>query len=316
MVIGRHPYIPEVQDKLMKIIFSYRTDVRKERPVEAYPRCYTRVLREMGHQVLEIGDGHSQPILSKVKQKNYDIFLEMDNGRSQSGKLRFQLQKFKSELPSAVVLIDTHGNPELHEEVAKKYDHVFFAVYDKRDRFTGHPSAHWSPNATDYLWFNPFIEKIEKPEFDVGFFGSKGGLGRADMLKEICKDIGLSCDVRQVGKPYRHRWPQTCAAMLNCQALFNKGQKHDSPNQRVMESMTCRKLLFSDIDPRSGMSLLFEEGVDYLGYECKDELKDKMIWTAYNKDKAAEIANRGFEKVRDNHQVKNRVEKILEVVTK
>lgn len=295
----------------MKILLSYRTDTWRDRPVECYSRCYARVLRERGHMVREIGEGHGTTHLEDVSQSYYDIFLEVENGRSPQGKLRFQLEYNDKKIPSGVVLIDSHGHPNQHEYVAPMYDHVFFAVWRRRDLFTEHPSAHWCPNATDEEWFHPLHPA--PIEVDVGFFGSKGGLDRADVLKEACDELGMTHHVAQIGKNYRHRWPQTCWEMQKCKYLFNKGQKHDGPNQRVMESMICEKLLFNDIDEMDGMSKLFFEGEEYLGYECKDSLKEKLVWANNNPKGVAKMASRAREKVRNNHQISNRVDQILEV---
>lgn len=295
----------------MKILLSYRTDIWKDRPVECYSRCYVRMLRERGHLVREIGEGHGTTHLDDVEQSYYDLFLEIENGRSQNGKLRFQLEYNEKKIPSAVVLIDSHGHPDQHAYIAPMYDHVFFAVWRRRDLFTDHPSVHWCPNATDIVWFSP--SKTAPIDVDVGFFGSKGGLDRADVLKEACYEMQMTYDVRQIGKNYRHRWPETCEMMRRCKYLFNKGQKHDGPNQRVMESMLCGKLLFNDLDDLDGMSQLFNEGEDFIGYTDKESLKVNLLWAHMNPELASKIAESGYEKVKKNHQIKNRVDQILEV---
>lgn len=299
----------------MNIILSYRTDTWRDRPVECYPRSYVFELRERGHRVLEIGEGHSTVALEDVKQENYDFFLEIENGRGADGKLRFQLQRGRARIPSGVVLIDSHGQPSVHSEVAPAYDHVFFAVWNRRDLYASHPSHHWCPCATDWKWFNPFQYLFNRrpPHYDFGFFGSKGGLHRADILKQVCGELGLSCDVRQVGKSMRHRWPETCKAMIDCKMLFNHGQKHDGPNQRVLESMCCGKLLFNDMDPKSGMDKLFEEGKHYLGYTCEEDLTEKIRWARKNVFAAEKIAAAGTRLVAAKHQIKNRLDLILDV---
>jgi hypothetical protein len=268
-------------------------------------------LREKGHKVLEIGEKHDIVHLSDVNQSKYDFFMEIDNGRGENGKLRFQLQRNEIKVPSAIVLIDSHEYPDFHHEVAKLYDHVFFAVWRRRDLFAEHPSAHWCPNVSDNKWFRP-IWNIN-PKIEVGFFGSKGGIHRADILESACKTLGISCDIRQVGKPRRHRWPATAEAMLNCKMLFNMGQKHDGPNQRVMESMMCDRLLFNDLDDLDGMSKLFVDGEHYLGYTSEGDLIEKLQFAIENPQKAAMISQKGHWNVWENHQVKNRIDQILEV---
>jgi hypothetical protein len=297
----------------MNIIVAYRSDIWRDRPVECYPRCYVRDLRRKGYKVLEIGEGHDTVSLRDVNQSRYDLLLEIENGRSQNGKLRFQSQNNEISIPSAIIVIDSHGHPDIHAEIASSYDHVFFAVWDKRDIFAGHPSAHWCPNTSDSEFFNFDLANYEDEISDFGFFGSKGGLKRADILKEVCNELGLSCDVRQIGKNYRHRWPQTAHAMIGCNFLFNKGQKHDGPNQRVIESMLCAKPLFNDIDDRDGMSKLFVEGKHFIGYKGKEDLREKILWAIDNREDVGEISANAYEEAMFRHQVRNRVDQILEV---
>lgn len=310
----------------MKIILSYRRDIWRDRVVECYPTCYAKRLLEKGHDIVEIGEGHSIVKIEDVDVSKWDLLLEIENGRGEDGKLRFQLQNSTPLVTSAVVLIDSHGHPDLHKSIAGLYSHVFFAVHAQRDLFVSHPSAHWLPCTSDPEFFCPHVPVGKKPgsrrpvfkqhfpKFQFGFFGSKTGLYRGDILKEACQELGYSHDIRQVGKAHRHRWPETCEAMHECRYLFNKGQKHDGPNQRVIESMAVKKLLFNDIDEREGMSLLFEEGKHFLGYKDKNELKEKMLWAVNNPVLADTIAKAGWGEVRSKHFVTHRLDRILEVV--
>ena len=130
---------------------------------------------------------------------------------------------------------------------------------------------------------------------------------------EVCKEIGITYDVRQVSKTYRHRWPQTCRAMLDCEYLFNRGQKHDGPNNRVMESMICSRLLFNDLDKMDGMSKLFIEDKHFLGYTDKDSLKEKLLWAINHPTEVDEIVMNAMTAVVQKHQIRNRISQIMEV---
>ncbi len=301
----------------MNVLLGYRKDVRGGRPIETYARTFHRELLKRGHSVIPFGRGHKYESLEKIRNTivGYDYLIELDCGRDQEGRLGFQKPEVKIKVPSAVLLIDSHGYPKLHRRISRHYKHVFFAVWSQRDLFTNHPSAHWCPNATDLSWFGwPNFEGVEI-KHDFGFFGSKGGLHRADPLVAACNKNGWTYDVRQIGKAFRHKWPQTGEAMAACRFLFNHGQKHDGPNLRVMESMAMKRPLLTDIDPRDGMSKLFTEGLHYIGYESYTyrDLEEKMKWCVDNPDKAFEIANNAYEVVRDNHTVGHRVEQVLEV---
>jgi hypothetical protein len=243
---------------------------------------------------------------------DYDLFLDIDSGRNKDGELAFQTEK--PPILSAVRFIDSHGHATLHKRLAKNYDHVFFAVWDKRDLFTKHPSSHWCPNASDAKYFYKDIlpDAHESRPFDVGFFGSKHGLDRADILKTVGDRNKWKLDIRQLGKT-TNRWPHTAEAMAQCRVLFNKGQKHDGPNQRVLESMLMERPLVNDRDPRDGMSQLFEEGEHYLGYDSDSELANNIQWCLREPSLASAMAKRAYRVAYEKHQVKHRVEQILEV---
>lgn len=300
----------------MNILLGFRVDFRKNEPVETYSRCFQRELELRGHTVHPFGDGHEVQLPTQYDWKAYDLMLELDCGRSSSGWYGFHQPEYQLSIPTAIWFIDSHGHPSLHKRIAGSYDHVFFAVWSRRELFTGHKSAHWSPCATDLSYFGYKNFPSIDPYFDFGFFGSKGGLDRADPLKDICEKNRWSYDIRAVGKPYRHRWPMTAQAMRACRFAYNCGQKHDAPNQRVMESMaTCRPLV-TENDPLTGMGKLFEDGKHYIGYEAYTYvgLEEACKWMMDHEEEAKQIALNAYAEVRDNHTVGNRVDQILEVV--
>ena len=282
-------------------------------PVETYSSSMVRVLREKGHDVVDI---------EKNVQHSYraiDLLIDIDCGRNLAGELVWQAQEGPLPVKSAVVFIDSHGYPSLHKRLAVNYDHVFFAVYSKRDLFVKHPSAHWFPNFSDLRWFDGAkypADEENGARHEFGFYGSKGGLSRADPLKAIAKEKCWTYDVRQISANGKHRWPQTAEAMANCAALFNRGQKHDSPNLRVMESMLMNRPLINDQDPASGMDKLFEPWVHYIPYEyfTYEGLEEAMRFTIHSRTGAEEIAQNAYDEVKSKHLVEHRIDQLLEVV--
>jgi hypothetical protein len=299
---------------MANILLGCRNNVDKHgKPAASYTDSTIRALKDLGHLVLPVGEGHAHTELKYVEyMKHFDLFLDLDCGRNKEGNLAFLEEKIP--IPSAVRYVDTHGHPSLHKRQAQYYDHVFFAVWDRRDIFTNHPSVHWCPNASDPYYFYKGIlpELHESRPHDIGFFGSKGGIDRADLLKPIAQRHTWTLDVREIGK-HGQRWPRTSEAMARCKVLFNCGQKHDGPNQRVIESMLMERPLVTDRDPRDGMSKLFEEGEHYLGYATEAELANQIDWCLREPSLAASMARRAYVCAFENHQVKNRVEQILEV---
>lgn len=299
---------------MAKILLNYRVNYGKDkRPVETYSKSFHRALENRGHEVTAMGEGHEKSIFS-VSVDTFDLYIDLDCGRNVEGKLHFQTPE--SRIPKAVRFIDTHGYPSLHRRLAKEYDHVFFAVWDKRDLFANHNSAHWCPNASDLDWFNylDHLDVYKSPSNLIGFFGSKGGLDRAKPLLNIAYEhTDYTVDVREIGRTHGHRWPETAKAMANCKFLLNCGQKHDGPNQRVIESMLMHRPLITDRDKRDGMSKLFSEGDHYLGWSGQTELALQIKWCLDNYDLAQSMARRAYQEAVSKHLVKHRVDQILEV---
>ncbi len=302
----------------MRVCLAFRQDVRHG-PVECYARSVYEALQSFHYDTTLVGEGHDVSSIYDLNEDDYDFLLEIENGRNKGGELPFQQPIGCWEIPSAIWLIDSHGQSDLHKAISVYYNHVFFAVWSRRDLYAEHPSAHWAPCATDLKWFRWRNHVDVEKKFDFGFFGSKGGLSRADPLKEICEKNEWPYDIRQVTKGRRHKWPQCAEAMAACRNLFNHGQKHDGPNQRVMESMAMRiPLLSASTDPRDGMDKLFVEGYHYVGYESYkySDLEEKCKWIVDNPQQAKIIAEHGFKEVQKNHTISARVIQILETVEK
>jgi hypothetical protein len=298
----------------MKILVAHKTNIISGNPVETYSRSMVRTLRELGHEVIETA---KVPLKNPEAYKNFDLLLDVDCGRDEKGELHWHGEKEKPpHIKSAVYFIDSHGYPGFHRRLAPHYDHVFFAVWDKRDLFTKHPSAHWSPNFTDLKWFDGDKYSKKEAALDFGFFGSKHGLSRAIPLIRIANDNQWTHDVRQISADGKHRWPETGRAMSRCKILFNHGQKHDGPNLRVMESMAMLRPLITDWEARSGMDKLFKPWTHYVPYESYSYkgLGQAMDWLMSFPNEREKIAEQAYGEVTSKHLVQHRIDQILEVV--
>lgn len=302
---------------MKRAVVAFRQDMRANGPVECYARSVVKYLQRNNVYVVTVGEGHDAERLDELHSDQYDFLLEIENGRNSKGVLPFQQADHRWNIPSAVMLIDSHGHPDLHKKISSAYDHVFFAVWSRRDLYVNHPSAHWAPCASDPQWFWYKDHEGKSKEFDFGFFGSKGGLDRADPMRLVCEKNGWSYDIRQVSKRGRHKWPQMAEAMAPCRHLFNHGQKHDGPNQRVLESMLMKRPLLTDsTDDMDGMAKIFTEGYHYIGYDSYTyaDLEEKMQWVIDYPDAAARIAANGYSEAMENHTIGSRVKLILEVL--
>lgn len=296
----------------MKILFAYYRYYSANKQIPTYGMCMVRELRALGHDVIEIDKKRFDDV---EKYKRFDLLIDLDSGRNTKGEYDWHLAAGPVPIPSVAYFIDTHGKAEIHAMVAARVDHVFFAPWVKRDVFSDHESAHWAPCATDFTYFN-LGQRVDEPKYNFGFFGSKGGLGRADPMIEICKKHGFTYDVRQIASQYKVAWPHTGEAMGNCEALFNHGQKHDDPNQRVMESIAVGRVLITPSDIRSGIGHLFEPWQDYIPYtpySCEG-LERAMLFVGRKPEACEKIAQNAYNKVARNHLIKHRIKQIMEVI--
>jgi spore maturation protein CgeB len=296
---------------LIKHLWNY-----EGQPIATYASSLSKAFTEAGHEVTEID---KQLILEDNEYKKYDLLFDIDCGKDMTGEHKFHLwkPKIQSLIKTAFFAIDSHGNADLHEKLARFSDHVFFAVWDKRDLFADHPSATWTPSFTDLEHFDGEKYVAEKT-FDFGFFGSRHGQDRAAPMVDICKQNSWSYDVDEVGRKGKHTWPRTAQRMAACRVGFNHGQKHDGPNLRIMETMAMKLPLICDLDPRDGKGFLFEPWQHYIPYTAYtyEGLEDRMQWCMKNPDKAAKIAAQGYKEVCNNHLAEHRVNTILEVINK
>lgn len=299
----------------MRILVAFQNGYADGQVVPCYPWSFVEAFRDLGHEV----ETCAQPgVYSAMVDRRFDFVLEIENGRNEAGELRFEVATSGQPWQkTAVLFYDSHGHPDLHALVAKGYHHVFFGSWVKRDLFAGHKSAHWCPSATDLRWFGTPQQLDTEPEFDFGFFGSKKGLSRAADLIEICKANGWTYDVRQVASNRNaNRWPATGNAMAKCRVLFNRGQKHDGPNLRVMESMAVGRPLITDLDERDGMGRAFlrENDPHYFSYDSTSDLEAAMRAMMHSEVLRQRVGALGKYEVEIKHLVKHRAAQILEVV--
>lgn len=295
----------------MRIALAFKQDIRKDVPVECYARSFLRVLQEKGHTVTTVGEGHNVPFLGELSQKDFDLLIEIENGRNRKGELLFQQSKANWIIPSVLWAIDPHGQPGIHQHVAPYYKYVFYAPWIKRDLYTDHQNAYWLPNCTDLKWFNRSSFGHIKPQFDFGFHSSRLGLARASKLIEICKKHGWSYDVREVTKAGRQRWPSYSEALRGCFNGYNFSQRQDFPNQRVFETMAMGVPLLCDISSLGDQSI-FVPSEDFVGYSRDlSDLEGKMCWMMENKKQTEVIAERAYLKVKQGHLIEHRVDEML-----
>ena len=149
---------------MANIILGCRRDLDKRgNPITTYSNSTHQALLDLGHSVVLMGEGHKYVQFDDMLDgmiRQTDLFLDLDVGRNAQGNLSYHCTEKRAPMPSALRTIDDHGHASFNRRAAKNYDHVFFAVYDKRGIYTSHKSAHWCPNASDSKYFDRCILPI------------------------------------------------------------------------------------------------------------------------------------------------------------
>ncbi len=102
-----------------------------------------------------------------------------------------------------------------------------------------------------------------------------------------CSDINLNITLRSIQKGI----PLRCMDILGCEGFLLTNYQED-------------------------MLLFFEPGVDYVYYESKSDLIDKVGYYLEHEDERKVIAQNGYKKVLQNHTYEQRLLEIIDVVMK
>ena len=83
---------------------------------------------------------------------------------------------------------------------------------------------------------------------------------------------------------------------------------------RCMDILGCEGFLLTNY--QEDMLMFFEPGVDYVYYESKSDLIDKVGYYLEHEDERKMIAQSGYKKVLQNHTYEQRLLEIIDVVMK
>ena len=247
--------------------------------------------------------GLGQPTFSTPFQdmvKDYDVIFVMENYDQQSWLPDFsKVNKFK-----VFWSIDSH---------CVLGQHVFFSKISKFDihlnstegyikHFARHsPKCYWFPNAypDDLIDHKPDVQKVH----NLGFCGSMIS-DRARWLDEINMHIPVHRDIFVLGD-----------AMVNVLNSYKIGLNKtlaDDINYRVFETIGTKTLLLTNIVPKMDELLVPEKHM--VTYSSLEELVEKAKYYLSNPNEAAEIANMGYNHVREHHTYYERSKKFLEII--
>lgn len=263
-------------------------------------------LKELGHTVK-----HYQAMGECQK---HDFYLYVDDGRDD--------KKWLPPHPNAYWAIDTHLGYGYRLWKAAQFDRVFVAQKDAVEQFKkdGIKHVEWLPLACHPMAHPNKEELISRgfPEKDltrrhqiafVGFLNDAKGEGfnsRVDYLDRLFAEFPQSWVAVNLF------FEQMAVRFVQAQLGFNISIKQDL-NMRCFEVMSTGTPLLTNRNVH-GIGDLFEEGVDYFGYEGPDEMVE-VAKLALNDDTLRRtIAGTGFNRVRARHTYKHRMETICEVM--
>lgn len=85
-------------------------------------------------------------------------------------------------------------------------------------------------------------------------------------------------------------------------------------SQRIWDVLACKGFLLTNYQPE--IDLFFQDGYHLETYKSHEEMIDKIKYYLTHDNERKEIAQRGYQKVKENDSVLNRVLDILKIVTK
>jgi hypothetical protein len=247
--------------------------------------------------------------LSKIKREDYDLFMNIDDGRS---------YRFRTDLhPSVFWAIDTHIKPERCLEKAKDFDFVFCAQRPGAQamRKAG-MGARWCP-----LAFDPEVHrKHPLPKIlDISFVGNSGRLRWGNFFyegKEIFRERTRLLSVLKkrfnlfTGKFF---FEDMAVVFSLSKIVFNKSVK-DDVNMRVFEALGCGSLLVTN--PIEGsQDLLFKPGEHFIEYRSRRDLVEKATYFLHHDEERERIAALGREEALRKHTYAHRMEYMLSFLT-
>jgi len=239
--------------------------------------------------------------------------------------------------PNAFWAVDTHLGYGYRLWKAKQFDRVFVAQREAVEQFKAdgvtaewlplacHPKAHVSRqqlldgytvvetgSRMGNIAESKTTDQLEV-QWDIAFVGflnegnGDGSNNRVDYLDTLFKafpNSWLSVNVF---------FEEMSMRFVKAKLGFNISIKKDL-NMRVFEVLSTGTALLTNRNV-DGIDEFFEDGVDYFGYEGKEEMVEVAHYALSHDKIRKQVAESGFRKVRMSHTYQHRMKRILEVMT-
>lgn len=197
--------------------------------------------------------------------------------------------------------IDSHCIPQQHVNTCNKHniDIVLNAVYGHEKYFN--QKCIYFPNAyPDDLIFP--MEEIDKT-VGVGFCGN--WINRKQWVDIIERNnIPVKKDIFVIGD-------DMVKAINSYKIHFNRNISDDI-NYRTFETLGCKTLLVTNHTP--GLEKLFDIGNNIVVYDNEDDLINKIKYYLENDEERKEMAQKGYEHVKNNHTFLNRAKQLIKII--
>jgi len=290
----------------MKVACCYNCDIRNN----GTATYAMRALKE----IESIEAFHVRSPQEEGKCPDADIYIYIDDGRDE---IRWIPPK-----PNAYWAVDTHLGYEYRLWKSKRFDRVFVAQREAVTQFKEcGVFAEWLPLACHshaHVNKKQMIESGEididklKQEWDIAFVGflhegnGEGSNNRVEYLDKLFKafpNSWLSVNVF---------FEEMSLRFIKAKLGFNISIAHDL-NMRVFEVLSTGTALLTNRNV-DGIDEFFEDGVDYFGFEGKEEMIEVAHHALSHDVIRKQVADSGFKKVRGSHTYKHRMKRILEVM--
>jgi hypothetical protein len=295
----------------MKVLLSYANQFDKGEGIH-----YSRVLRRLGHEVVEVNVGSSasdwgvpgrnvsgfapevsiQELVSLVGSADLYLYIEP------LGLIPRGLES--APLPTACIICDTHRNLRDRRVLARLFDKVFLYQKNYVHAFDEHPvgAVHWFPYACD---LETFRDLGLPRDFDVGFIGQLFGPGseRRRLLDRLREKY-------RVNEQRNYLQAEISEVYSRSKIVLNL-PVGDDLNFRFFEALSCGAMLLTR-RMANGQELLFREGEHYASFDGEEELLDKVKYYLSHEEERQRIASQGAAEVKSKHTLELRVGQLLE----
>ena len=213
-------------------------------------------------------------------------------------------------IPKIYYAVDTPINFWWQQHFAKLFDLVFVdqKPYAKKLQAQG-VNAHWLPVAVDTSSYSPSTEDVEKI-YDFSFVGVVNDRVRTKRSRLI-KQLSSRYSLKNIGD-HQKGWvdAEESRALFSQSHLILNENLFPGVTTRMMEAMASGTVLFTE---KAGGDLgeLFQAGEDFAWFEPQELMGAAEYWLS-DKARLKKMGARALEKMRNNHDINNRAETVLQ----